>query len=151
MDRELAIKISRIVADCLNDGQPREASARLNALFGPEASAAEKLGALCVTPVYSLVAEKPGYDADGKPGYLPLGDDLKKAVLDEITAMIKADFDKEEHRLTWQTLQKNVEAAPEADFEPGIAVNCPDDYLLTLDKRFASELLRQYGALPDWC
>lgn len=150
MDQKLAAAISKLVADCLNNGELTSITAKLEALFPAGATAKEKLAALCLTPIYALAAGQPGYPEDGRPGYLPCDADLKAAVLREIDAMIEADFDKEEHRQTWQTIRKNVAAAPAADFLPGVAVNCPDDYLLTLDKCFASEALRQYKALPAW-
>lgn len=150
MDQKITLEISKLAAKCLNEGKLDGIAAKLESLFPADATAAEKLAALALTPVYTLVAEQPGYPEDGRPGYLPFDADLKAAVLHEIDAMIEADFDKDEHRQTWQTIRKNVAQAPAADFLPGVAVNCPDDYLLTLDKCFVSEVLRQYKALPAW-
>lgn len=150
MDQKLALAISKLAAGCLNSGELGGIAAKLASLFPVGATAAEKTAALALTPIYALAAEQPGYPEDGRPGYLPCDADLKAAVLHEIDAMIEADFDKEEHRQTWQTIRKNVAAAPERDFLPGVAVNCPDNYLLTLDKYFVSEALRRYNALPVW-
>lgn len=150
MNQKLALKISQIAAQCLNSGEAAQIADKLEHLFPANVAPSEKLAALALAPIYSLVAEQPGYPKDGRPGYLPADADLRQAVLHEIDAMIEADFDKAEHRQTWQTIRKSVEATPEADFLPGVAVNCPDDYLLTLDKRFVSEVLRENNALPVW-
>lgn len=150
MDPKLLQSISEIVAECLNEDRAGDLKTELDKVFGPDATAREKLAALGLTPIYSLVAEQPGYPEDGKPGFYPVGSNLKAAVLNEINAMIEADFEASEHRQIWQKIRESVAATPEGEFLPGIAVNCPDDYLLTLDKRVASEVLRRYKALPDW-
>lgn len=150
MDAKLIRAISDIVAQCLNANEAGACAARLDAIFPAGADACAKLAALGAAPVYALVARQPGYANDGRPGYLPQGADLKQAVLNEIEAMIEADFEKDEHAQTWHALAASVRATPDADFAPGVAVNCPDDYLLTLDRHFASELLRKYDAFPPW-
>lgn len=149
MDQKLLETISGIVASCINEDRQADIKNELDKVLG-EKSTHDKMATLAVTPVYALVAEQPGYPVDGKPGYLPMDADLKAAVLSEIQAMIEADFDKCEHMEIWKGIEKNVAATPPAEFLPGVAVNCPDDYLLTLDKLFASEVLRQYNALPSW-
>lgn len=150
MDQQLLQNISQVVADCLNEDRAEDIESGLDRLFGPSATPHDKLAALALAPIYALVAGQPGYAEDGKPGYLPVGTNLKAAVLHEIHAMIEADFEKGEHRRIWEAIEKSVAATPEKEFVPGVAVNCPDDYLLTLDKLFVSHVLRQYNIMPHW-
>lgn len=150
MDNNILLKISYAVAKAMDAENLKEIGASLNAIIPSGWSQADRAKALDEAIVYALVAEQPGYPDDGQPGYLPADADLKAAVLNEIDEMIKADFDKSEHRATWQEIKKSVEATPEADFAPGVAVNCPDDYLLTLDKRTCGDVLREMNALPAW-
>lgn len=150
MDKRVLLEISALVAKAMNAENLADIGASLNALIPADLSKQERADALGEAVVYSLVAEQPGYPEDGQPGYLPADADLKSAVLNEIDEMIKADFDKEEHRRTWEQIRKSVEATPESDFEPGVAVNCPDDYLLTLDKQTCADVLRAHNALPAW-
>lgn len=142
--------VSQIVARCLNENRANELATELNLVFGTSTTPQEKLAALATTPIYTLTVEQPGYPADGVPGLLALGSDLKAAVLQELAAMIHADSDKDAHKTTWQAIEKSVSAAADTEFDSGIAVNCPDDYLLILDKRFVSEVLRQFHAMPAW-
>lgn len=150
MDQEILLNISRIVARALNANDLSGIGADLNAVIPASLGAEQRAACLDAAFVYALVAEQPGYPDDGQPGYLPADADLKAAVLNEINAMIKADFDKEEHRAVWQELAKSIESTPEADFIPGVAVNCPDDYLLTLDRLTCGDVLREKNALPAW-
>lgn len=150
MDNEILLNISRAVAKAMDAENLKNIGASLNGIIPASWSQQERAQALDQAIIYSLVAEQPGYPNDGQPGYLPADADLKAAVLNEIKAMIEADFDREEHRAVWQALQKSVEATPEQDFCPGVAVNCPDDYLLTLDKLTCGDVLRQHNALPAW-
>lgn len=150
MDDDILLAISRTVAKTLNEQNLAYIGPNLNAVFPPGTSLAERAQALDAATIYALVAEQPGYPDDGQPGYLPADADLKAAVLNEIDAMIKADFDKAEHRQVWESIRQNVAATPEADFLPGVAVNCPDDYLLTLDKLACGDVLRSKNAIPAW-
>lgn len=150
MDQEILLKISRTVARAMNEENLNNIGSDLNTIIPASWSQADRAAALDAAIVYALVAEQPGYPDDGEPGYLASDVNLKQAVLDEIGAMIKADFDKTEHRAVWESILKSVEATPETDFVPGVAVNCPDDYLLTLDKLSCGDVLRQMNALPAW-
>lgn len=150
MDSAILLKISEIVATALDTNDPGDLGAALNSVIPDNISRQERAAALEQAYVYSLVCEQPGYDPDGNPGYLPADADLKQAVLNEIDAMIRADFDRAEHRQTWEKLRESVAATPEAEFTPGVAVNCPDDYLLSLDKTSCSEILKRKGLLPAW-
>ena len=150
MDHGILIEISQVVAKAMNAQDLSGIGAELNAVIPASLDAEKRAACLDAAVVYVLVAEQPGYPDDGLPGYLPADADLKAAVLNEINAMIKADFDKEEHRAVWQELAKSIEATPEADFVPGVAVNCPDDYLLTLDRLSCGDVLREKNALPAW-
>lgn len=150
MNQDMLLSISKIVAQAMNEEDLANIGAKLNTAIPAQMSQTERAAALDEAVVYALVAEQPGYPDDGQPGYLPADANLKAAVLNEIDAMIKADFDKGEHRATWQSIRKSVEAAPESDFVPGVAVNCPDDYLLTLDRLSCGDVLRQKNALPAW-
>lgn len=150
MTSEILNKISHTVAQLLNENQTAELGARLNAIIPGDADTNARAAALDEAIIYSLVAQQPGYPEDGRPGYLPADADLKAAVLAEIKAMIEADFDKEEHRKVWESLQESVQNTPEEDFVPGVTVNCPDDYLLNLDRFTCGELLRDLNILPAW-
>lgn len=150
MNENILIAISRTVAQAMNEQNLADIGARLNAVIPASASPRERATALDEAFVYSFAAEQPGYPDDGQPGYLPANANLKEAVLNEIRAMIKADFDRPEHLEVWQSIEKSVADTPEADFAPGIAVNCPDDYLLTLDKISCGDVLRRRNALPAW-
>lgn len=150
MNPEILLRISKIVAKAMNDQNLGAIGPDLNTAIPADMSQAERAACLDEAIVYSLVCEQPGYPDDGLPGYLPADADLKDAVLNEIQAMIRADFDKAEHRAVWEELEKSVQATPEADFVPGVAVNCPDDYLLTLDRLTCGDVLRKMNALPAW-
>lgn len=150
MSPDIHARISETVAKLLNENRPNEIGAALNSVIPANASLEERAGSLDQAVIYSLVAEQPGYPEDGRPGYLPSSANLKASVLDEIQAMIRADFDKEEHRKVWESLAESVRNTPEGDFEPGVTVNCPDDYLLTLDRHTCGELLRELNILPAW-
>lgn len=147
MDANILLSISRIVAQAMNEENLSSIGERLKGIMPADWGQAERAAALDAAIVYSLFAEQPAYPVDGQPGYLPADANLKEAVLNEIDEMIKADFDKTEHRLIWESIQKSVAATPEADFAPGVAVNCPDDYLLTLDKLSCGDVLRERNAL----
>lgn len=150
MDQKILLEISRTVANAINANQFDNLGADLNQLIPDNLSRADRAAFLTEAHVYSLVCEQPGYDPDGKPGYLPADADLKAAVLNEINAMIEADFDKSEHRETWQLIKSNIESTPEEEFLPGVAVNCPDDYLLNLDRVNCAEALQKFNCLPAW-
>lgn len=150
MDANILLAISKIVAQALNAGSLSGIGERLDSAMPAAWEQAQRASALDEAVVYALVAEQPGYPEDGQPGYLSSDADLKAAVLNEIDEMIKADFDKAEHRQIWQSIQKSVEGTPEADFIPGVAVNCPDDYLLTLDKLSCGDVLRAKNALESF-
>lgn len=150
MAEEALIKISRIVAEAMNAENLSNIAANLNAVIPADISLKSRAQMLDEAIVYSLSAEQPGYPVDGEPGFLPADADLKAAVLNEIDEMIKADFDKAEHKATWEQIKKSVAATPEDEFTPGIAVNCPDDYLLSLDRLTCGDVLRAHNALPAW-
>ena len=150
MDQDTLLKISEIVAAAMNAENLASIGPDLNAVIPADISLQARSQMLEDAIVYSLAAEQPGYPVDGQPGYLPASADLKACVLNEIDEMIKADFEKREHQATWEQIRKSVAATPENEFEPGIAVNCPDDYLLTLDRLSCAEVLRARNVLPAW-
>lgn len=150
MNQEALLKISKIVADAMNAENLADIGADLNSAIPADISLQARAQMLDDAVIYSLSAEQPGYPVDGQPGFLPADANLKAAVLNEIDEMIKADFDKAEHQATWEQIRKSVAATPEEEFAPGIAVNCPDDYLLTLDRLTCGDVLRAHNALPAW-
>lgn len=150
MDQDALLKVSKIVARAMNEENLNGIGADLNAAIPADISQEERATMLDEAVVYSLYAEQPGYPIDGEPGFLPADADLKAAVLNEIDEMIAADFEKGQHKETWQEIRNSVAATPEQDFVPGIAVNCPDDYLLNLDRLTCGDVLRQHNALPAW-
>lgn len=150
MNDDVLLKISQAVALMLNENKGSDLGAKLNSIIPADIDPEERAKALDEAVVYSLYAEQPGYPQDGQPGYLPADADLKAAVLNEINAMIEADFDKEEHRKVWESLRESVASTPESDFIPGVSVNCPDDYLLNLERYTCAELLRTLNFLPAW-
>lgn len=150
MDEDLLAKISQCIAKAFNDGDTSGLEAELNKLVPDNLSHDDRADILNKAIIYTLVAEQPGYDPDGLPGVIPSNADLKGAVLHEIDAMIEADFDKSEHREKWQEIEKSVRNTPASDFSPGVAVNCPDDYLLMLDRHTCAEFLKKYNLLPSW-
>lgn len=142
--------ISCLVANAMNSQEMAGLAARLDQAMPDDWTDEQKAKALADSVVYALVAEQPGYPDTGLPGYLSATTDLRAAILHEIDAMLAADFDRDEHAKVWQQIRTTIAATPEADFLPGIAVNCPDDYLLTLDRRSCADVLREKDALPAW-
>lgn len=150
MDQAALLKISQIVAAAMNAQNLENIGAELNLAIPAKDSPEDRAKMLDEAIIYSLYAEQPGYPVDGEPGYLAAGTNLKAAVLNEIDEMIEADFDKSGHKATWEAIRARIAATPEQEFEPGIAVNCPDDYLLNLDRQTCGDVLRAHNALPAW-
>lgn len=142
--------ISGLVAEAMNREDLAGIDAALAQAMPADWTNEQKAKALSDACVYALVAEQPGHPDTGQPGYLAAGTDLKAAILHEIDAMLAADFDRDEHASVWRQIQATVAATPEADFLAGVAVNCPDDYLLTLDRLSCVEVLSERNALPAW-
>lgn len=142
--------ISNLVAEAMNREDLSDIEPALAQVMPENWSTEQKVKALSDACVYALVAEQPGYPHTGEPVYLAAGTDLKAAILHEIDAMLAADFDRDEHSNVWRQIQSTIAATPDADFQAGVAVNCPDDYLLTLDKLSCTEVLSQKNALPAW-
>lgn len=149
-DANMLQTISSLVAGAMNKEDLSGIAAKLEQAMPPNWTAQQKGKALADAWVYALVAEQPGYPDTGQPGFLGADADLKAAILHEIDAMLAADFCRDEHAKVWRQIRTTVEATPESDFLPGVAVNCPDDYLLTLDRLSCAEVLRQKNALPAW-
>lgn len=145
---ELLLEISRVVARCADNDDLKNVAAELNPLFPAEYSSKDKEDALEEAIVYALEANQPGYPVDGQPGILPCDVNLKEAVLREVEVMREADFDNEEHAQAWADLKKSLDASPETDFIDGVSVNCPDDYILSLDRMACAQLLRLRQAYP---
>lgn len=150
MSQDLSLAISKIVATGLDQAAPAGIAPKLAALFPGDWSAEQKARALAEAVVYSLQAARPGYAGDGAPGYLSADIDLKAAILNEIDAMMEADFDSGEHAAAWRKLKSDLDASPESEFVNGVSVTCPDDYILTLDRLTCAEALRRQGINPDF-
>lgn len=139
-DRELRTLISKTVADFLNNpvGSDRE-------LLPPGMPSSDQHAILADVFVFSISAAIPGSAPDGKPGWLPANADLKAAVINEIDAMRKADFDVDEHAIMWDEVKNSLETTPAADFNSGVDVVCPDGYVLSLKCVSCADALKDAG------
>lgn len=143
MDEKLLTAISVALAEVLNNQNSANINNALESVFPSGFTADEKNKALSEAKIYNLSASIPGNPPDGRPGWLSSNINPKLCVLNEIHTMMDADFDEDERKQAWKKLVQSLEDAPVEDFENGVDVNCPDDYILSLKAMTCLEAINQ--------
>lgn len=144
-DNILLKELSEAIARGIDSGDKTDLLTNIKILFNADMSREDKEEALKNTYVYSIAASRPGEQTDGNPGYLAPSANLKQAILEELSVMKEADFNGDLHAKAWAELIQSINAAPESDFNDGVEVNCPDDYILSLNKLSCLEALEISG------